>query len=302
MVPRKLSVAIARYPYGGTGGTNVEVPDIGDWLVKAVLWLKSDERVGEIFHERFSDTPITMTRNRSVVWARQCKADVLLMLDSDMYPDLALGQDRSAKPFLESSFDFIYRNYDKGPHVVAAPYCGPPPFENSYIFVWRNFESNEPGECSLKLDQYKREESAIRSGIEECAALPTGCIMWDMRAFDLIDPIERGWFYYEWDGPYAAAKASTEDVTATRDISLAGYRQLGYNPIHVNWDAWAGHWKPKCVGKPALLTVDILSENVRKALDRGMMPGEKLVTVKRQEFPKQTPIIDPTMPQWCCGA
>lgn len=281
MQPRKLSLAIARYPYGGTGSTSSEVPDVGDWLVENILWAKSDPRISDVFHERFSDTPITMTRNASVVWAKKAGADLLLMVDSDMKPDLYLGEDPKAKPFLESSFNYIYDHYGKGPTVVAAPYGGPPPHENSYLFRWRNFQTDNPDPTGFKLDQYTRDEASVESGIKEVAALPTGLILWDMRAFDLVDARGQGWFYYEWMDEFASRKASTEDVTATRDISLAGLMQLGYNPILCNWDSWAGHWKPKCVGKPTQLTAGVLSKNVMSAIQRDWCGDGALMSLAR---------------------
>ena len=48
----------------------------------------------------------------------------------------------------------------------------------------------------------------------------------------------------------------------TRDLSLVGSRELGYNPVKCNWDAWAGHWKPKCVGRPVTLSAKSLSSKI----------------------------------------
>lgn len=124
------------------------------------------------------------------------------------------------------------------------------------------------------------------SGIQSCAALPTGVIMYDMRAFDLID---YPYFDYEWEGDGARCqqcnqpkpgprtkKMSTEDVVNTRNISLNGQIELGYNPVFCNWDAWAGHWKPKCVGKPHLLTADAVAETLRNAVLSGRRQGDVL--------------------------
>jgi hypothetical protein len=151
------------------------------------------------------------------------------------------------------------------------------------------------------------------TGIQHCAALPTGLIMFDMRAFDLTEPkakqaglldrlmapieqqfsdkvpvtlaqtrefaqrcldakqdAENSWFYYEWTDQYQSEKASTEDVTATRDIASHGTLELGYNPLRVNWDAWAGHWKVKCVDKPVRIT----SEDVNTKLIRAARNGQ----------------------------
>lgn len=279
MTPRKLNVLIACFSYGGNGGLSSEHPDVRNWLLLTVPKIMADKRVGECNLIDIADTPITMSRNKSVMKARAYGADILIMVDSDQRPDMYLGEMPNAKPFWESSFNAIYDHYDKGPLAIGAPYCGPPPEENVYVFRWRNKQSKNPDPVDAQLDQFTREEASEQGGIKSVAALPTGLIMFDMRLFEVVDPIkqynkliEKGysskdaklltqpWFYYEWDDIYAAGKASTEDVTATRDMSLIGIQALGYNPIKCNWDSWAGHWKPKCVGMPIQLTEDEVSE------------------------------------------
>lgn len=276
MQPRKLNIFFGFPVYGGNGGIAMSHPSIGDWFARTMMTMKSDPRVGEIHSEALGDTPITMVRNRFIQHARAKGCDVLVMVDSDQHPDLLLGQDKLAKPFWDSSFDFLYQNYDKGPHVIGAPYCGPPPDEIPYIFRFANNESDCPGD-GFKIVMYTREEAAIRSGIEPCAALPTGLIMMDMRAFDLIRP---PYFRYEWTDEYEQDKASTEDVACTRDIGLCGQEKLGYSPIHVNWDAWAGHYKPKCVGKPKPITVSEINESYKAAVRRNHAADEQVVFVR----------------------
>jgi predicted O-methyltransferase YrrM len=152
------------------------------------------------------------------------------------------------------------------------------------VFDWVTDESDGQN-IPHKLEMIPRERAAVLSGIQNCAAQPTGLIMFDMRAFDLTDPvhqhkalIERGfsraearlvarpWFYYEFKNCYEAEKCSTEDVTATRDMSLAGIEKLGYNPIYCNWNAWAGHHKPKCVRKPRVIFADQIGDKYRMAV------------------------------------
>lgn len=288
MQPRKLNVMFAFFPYGGNGGISSEHPNIRNWMVKTVLAAKQDPRIGEIFHKDFSDTPITMTRNASVEHAKKCGADVLFAVDSDNHPDVLLGQDPSAKPFFDTAFDFIYANYDKGPHVVGAPYCGPPPFENVYVFQWANWNTHRP-DHEMRLEPFTREEASHRTGIEAVAALPTGCIMYDMRAFEYIEP---PYFFYEYEGDgipceacgqrkpgTQAKKASTEDVTNTREISMHIALALGYNPVHVAWDCWAGHYKPLCVGKPQLTSISQVSKKYADAVLRKQRLGEKTMMI-----------------------
>ena len=301
MTPAKLNVFFAFYPYGGNGATSAEHPNIRNWFAKTVTWCKNDPRVGEIITRDFSDTPITMTRNRSVLDARKFGADILVMVDSDQQLDLYSGIEESAKDFFPSSFDFVYNRKVKGlVTAIGAPYCGPPPEECVYIFKWCSSESEHPN-VDHRLSMYSREEGAVAAGIQACAALPTGCIMFDMDLFDITDPkkeyqgllakygdakiaraLTNPWFYYEWKDIYCADKASTEDVTVSRDMVLCAYAKLGYNSLFCNWDAWAGHWKPKCVGKPVLLTSDSINEKYKEAASAGRKPDHKLQIITQQ--------------------
>lgn len=256
---RKISLLIARFPFG-----NSEAPSVANWLVSTVVQLKSDPRIGVIHRMEVDDTPITMGRNRVLKAARDMRVDYVLMIDSDMAPDLAYP---GAKPFLPGALDFALQH--EGPCIVAAPYCGPPPHENVYVFRWAAFETNDPNH-GMRLEQYHREEAAIRGGFEEVAALPTGLILINMRALERMLP---PWFYYEWADKEQSEKASTEDVTFTRDASLAGVR------VYCYWDAWAGHHKRKCVGKPTYLTVDLVREQFAEVVRRNHRSNEKLVHV-----------------------
>jgi hypothetical protein len=271
----QLNVMFAFFPYGGNGGISSEHPSIRRWFAETLLKIKKDDRIDEVLAQDFSDTPITMTRNKAVQEARKQKADVLIMVDSDQHPDNMIGQDAFARPFWDSTFDFLYKRYPNGPVVVGAPYCGPPPCENVYVFRWANHQSDHPN-VDMRLEQYCREEAAQLTGIQECAALPTGLIMFDMRVFDIVKP---PYFYYEYTDEYESEKASTEDVTATRDMSLLGCQKLGYSPVYCNWDAWAGHWKPKCVSKPAILTAEAANEKYRDAVLKGGKPANERLMV-----------------------
>ena len=245
---RKFDIGLCTFSYGGNGGISSEVPDIREWMVPLVAKYSKDERVKNIKIWNLADTPITMTRNRCVLQARDYGIDILVMIDSDMKPDLS-------GDFFGTSLDFLIEHYAAGPVCIGAPYCGPPPDECVYVFRWQN-KGSESANPDFQLEMYDRHTASSMAGIQECAALPTGLIMYDMRCFEITEPkddSDKPWFYYEWDDKYAAGKASTEDVTMTRDLSIVGSRVLGYNPVLCNWDAWAGHWKPKCVGKPVTL-------------------------------------------------
>lgn len=285
MVPRKLSVLFSFFSYGGNGGIASEHPDVRRWYSATLQAAVRDERISEVSEFEISDTPITLGRNKAVLVGRNRKADVLVMVDSDQSPDLHLGEPGS-KPFFQSSFDFIYDNWDKGPHVVGAPYCGPPPNELVYVFRWERPSSLDTVDCGTKIGMYSRTEAAIMSGIQPSSGLPTGLIMYDMRIFDVCEPkdlepgeVAKGWFYYEWEDKYAANKISTEDGTATRDMALIGCAKLGYNPVHCNWDAWAGHWKPYCVPKPRPVTVEAMTERFRAAAIEGRSDRHRMTLV-----------------------
>lgn len=261
----KLNVLFAFFPYG-----NEENPSLRKWFARTMLKAKSDPRLGEIFDRDFDDTPITMSRNACMKTAQELRCDLVCMVDSDMKPDLYLGQPAAlAKPFWDSSLDFMVEH--QGPCVVAAPYCGRPPHENTMVCRWRNSQSDHPN-VDMRLALYEREEASVRMGIEEVGALPTGLILIDTRALGAIQP---PYFEYEYaDPPFNTTKATTEDIYFTRNLSLAGV------PQYVNWDAWAGHFKEKCVGKPTMLTRDMVAEGFRDALKRDWHSRERLIDVR----------------------
>jgi hypothetical protein len=265
----KFKIMIARFPYGHN-----EHDDLLDYVTDLYHEIASDSRF-EVIRWKIADTPITMGRNRCLEVAKKTGCDYVLMIDSDMAPDLYMGRYRepklpSAKPFWSSSIDFMLKKRDTGELcVVGAPYCGPPPDELVYVFHWRSHQSGHPNQ-DLHLEMIPREHAAILSGIQEVAALPTGLILMDMRGVMKLDP---PYFDYQWvgDGPdcshcgqpkpgVRADKASTEDVVFTRDLAMIGVKQ------YCNWDAWAGHYKIKRVGKPIPYTVDGVNLKLREAI------------------------------------
>lgn len=275
----KFKVLLARFPYGGS-----EAMESVDWMIDLAVHIERDKRF-ELLRGRLADTPITMTRNDMVNQALAAGVDLMLMIDSDMAPDCELGEDPLAKPFWTTSVEFVLNHH--GPCVVGAPYCGPPPHENVYVFEWQNFETDQPN-VSIKLGQIPREKAAVLGGIQEVAALPTGLILFDMRGFRQVPP---PWFSYEYegDGPpcptckvpkpgLQAKKSSTEDVVLTRDLSIGGVKQ------YCNWDAWAGHVKRKVVRKPRLYTTDFVAEKLREAVSRGHERGDRLIDIKGGRF------------------
>lgn len=260
----KASVMFARFPFG-----RHDEPDVTDWLLETTLKAKADPRVGELHQWRIDDTPITMGRNKCLKEARKKGIDYLLMIDNDMSPDLQVP---GAKPFWDTTFDFMLQHQE--PCCVAAPYCGPPPIENVYIFRWTTCRTND-AQPDWQLSQYSREEAAQMAGICEVGALPTGLMLIDMRILDHLKP---PWFYYEWTDATESEKASTEDVTFTRDLSLLGIQQ------YCNWDAWAGHWKRLCVQKPQIVHVNQIRQKFVDAVHLGAREEWRMTEVSKRNW------------------
>ena len=322
MQNKKLSLVIATTPYGGNGQASSEHPDVRNWLIKTIRKIESDSsRISSYDLVTYNDTPCHMVRNRAVMDAREAGADLLMFVDSDQSPDDQIGIDANAVPFWDTAFNFIYRKWDKGPHVVGAPYMGGGEgYERVFVSKWRNRVGYE-NDIDFHLDSYTREEATTMAGIQECATLPTGLILYAMPTFDLIEPnpdniaetiarplvkrieagnntftpaqmrelvehvvhqtrkAEKPFFYYEYTDQYEQHKASTEDMTNTRDISLAGLIQLGYNPIHCAWSSWAGHWKPRNVSKPRVISASEISQRFTNAVLRKVDANQKHVTI-----------------------
>lgn len=309
--PQTFKVMFATFSYGGNGGVASCHPDTRDWLIRTIAKAKADPRVSAVCQWEMADTPITMTRNRAVLDALAEGVDALIFLDSDMQPDC----EPDGKPFWDTAFDFFCETYNKHPIVIGAPYMGPPPSEQPYIFRWQNCQTDNPDECDMQLKAFSRVEAAMHAGIQPVGALPTGLILYDCRVFlDLLDPRPRylelrnlgltdaeacratqHFFDYEWKDCFAADKGSTEDVQNTRDISLAGIAKYGRNIVHCAWDSWAGHWKPKLVRKPQILTADSVSRSLVEVVRRGNESGVKIehVDFRRPEpEPGFAPMIE----------
>lgn len=265
MQRKKLDVFVAFFCYSGNGGIASSLPEIGFWWADTFAKMNVDERIGRVKYMKLTDTPIPMTRNDAVCQAIEEGYDLILMVDSDNEPDMYLGIDPEAVPFWDSSFEFLYNLPDDQPALVAAPYCGPPPHptkggeEVPYAFLWKSRESDVENPA-FTIEMYSRNQAAQMAGIHPAAACATGLILYKLNCFQHIEP---PYFYYEWTDRYQRKKASTEDCTNTRDISLGVQKALGVEAVHINWSAWAGHHKSKCVGKP----VPIYTEQVGKRYD-----------------------------------
>lgn len=231
----KYKIVIAQFP--GNHSTHPDVSDyVGDMIVQ--LLQHPDFGPGNVTRWRLADTPVTMSRNRCLVTAEEAGADYVLMVDSDMAPDLNYP---GAVPFFDAAWAHM-KALGK-PCVVAAPYCGPPPDEQVYTFQWVQSETGDLNP-NFKIRNVGRVEAATLAGVQPAAALATGLMLIDMRA---ISQLPHPRFYYEWTDEKQTAKASTEDVTFSRDLNMLGV------PLFCAWSSWAGHWKLKRVGKPELI-------------------------------------------------
>lgn len=302
MTPRKFKILIATASYGGNGGFSSQHPEVGRYIAKVERECIADPRVEGVAYTDIADTPITMGRNRMAVMAIEGGADFLLMVDSDMHCDY--GVERGMKPFFATSFDYAVKHWDKGPVMVGAPYCGPPPYENVYIFQWDSGASGIANQADMRLVRYERTQARYMAGIQDVAALATGLLLIDVRLFTMTDPkllfqklLAEGhtvqeaesrikpWFYYEWKNVRQDEKVSTEDVTFSRDMSLWGVNVLGYNPVKCNWDAWAGHYKPHLVTKPILISADDVGFRMSEAIRLGRSSNEQLIHLDFSEPP-----------------
>jgi len=247
----QVSVCFARFP-----GDHKEHPDVTDWFTRSILQAKADPRIGRVTHFRITDTPITMGRNRCLEICFEQQIDICYMVDNDMKPDMYVGGEESAVPFFPVSFNFLWKH--AGPAMIAAPYAGPPPHENIYVFKWANFQSDHH-DSDFHLDQFSRSEMTPdkAKGIERVGALATGLCAFSVEGVKKLKP---PYFYYEYKTSAESEKASTEDVTFSRDLSMVG------TPIYVLWDSWAGHWKWKCVGRPHSIDVDDVRASLRNAV------------------------------------
>lgn len=311
MQKAKLDILVAFFCYAGNGGVRMVHHTLVSWFASVYHKMVSDERIGRIGIQYPGDVPLTMERNRVVELAKKGGFDAIWMLDNDNIPDLYVGKDPGAREFWESSFDFLYERKVRGlPSVVCAPYCGPPPhpteggMENVYVFYFAN-RATGSDEHGLSLEAYTRNEAAQMVGIQPIGAGPTGCILYSTDAFDLMpvrsQPKEdillavkdgrmdvttalrrlnmESYFWYEFTNQTQSQKASTEDVTNTREIALAGQLRYKQDVLFCNWDSWAGHAKPKVVGKPTVLYSNNVSSMFQEAVLSNIRSDERVVNV-----------------------
>lgn len=254
-------VMIAEFPY-----SDRTHPDASDWVAQTICEMRDDKRIGpgNIGRWRLSDTPIPMCRNRCLIQAEEANFDFVLMIDNDVGPDYLVGQDPTAKPFWRTAFDHAINSPE--PCIVAAPYVGPPPEENVYVFKFHNKQSNHPNP-DFQIGGVSRLEASTLTGFQRAQALATGLILMDMRA---IKKMKHPRFYYEYNAT-SSAKLSTEDITFSRDAHYYGI------PLWCAWDSWCLHYKLKGCGKPQNIpdgcVPDMLMERARQLVRAELATG-----------------------------
>ena len=293
MQPAQVKIHIALFCYGGNGGLAMMAPELGLWLAKTYHEMKLDPRISGVGVKIYSDTPITMTRNRAVRDAGLLGCDMVLMLDSDNEPDGYLRAGNDSTPYWETAFSFAHERLVRGiPTVIAAPYCGPPPEpihntniitqgdvtyaeagggEVPYLFQWSNRESDCP-HTSVKIDLLTRNEAARLSGIYPVAALPTGVCLFTLNAFE---GLPHPYFKYEMNED-GSEKQSTEDVVATRDISVFWKIKKDIDVLYATCDSWALHHKTKKVGRPQFVPLESISKTFVEAIRADMHANEAM--------------------------
>jgi hypothetical protein len=272
---KQFRIALCRFP-----GNGMEASGGVTWLMETYKKMRAHPLVEGVLDITISDTPITMSRNRAVKEALLAGCDYILMLDSDMVPDYLVGKDPTARPFWDTAWEFMMalremeaKNPGQTPATVAAPYCGPPPFEHAFVFRWKSMQSDCPDPI-FRLEMMEREEAAQRGGIEEVAAMPTGLILYDARVFKNLP---KPWYDYEWGDDERSVKVSTEDVYQTRNASLLKMPQF------ILWDSWAAHMKTKAVPKPHVHTRDMVARTMQEAILADRNAGDRLLFVNRHD-------------------
>jgi hypothetical protein len=258
-LPEKVNVLVNAFTYAKAVGA-----DVFRYCCGVGPALQSHKRVESVMVSYTQGYPTDRVRNAACAQARRDGFHFLLMLDDDMHPDLLLGHEPDAQEFLPTALDFMLAH--DGPCCVGAPYCGSPPAQEVVVMKNREYAPDLPEGSGLKLDKYTRDEAALLSGIKRVAALPTGCLLIDLRALDVLPA---PWFSYEYDDPpYNTKLASTEDIVFTRNLDWLGV------PQYCHWSAWAGHVKTFTTGKPMPAPVVDIPQSIYKAWSNGWRPKQ----------------------------
>lgn len=202
-------------------------------------------------------------RVRNLICAKALAAgfDFVLMIDDDMKPDVMVGIDPAAVPFLPAALDFALAQ--PTPVCVGAPYLSAPPRQDVLVMRWAERVPDTPDALGLDMRKYTREEAATLTGFARAAALPTGMLLIDLRCLAVVP---KPWFAYEFDDADHTKLASTEDIVFTRNADWSGVPQFAA------WSSWAGHHKRYLTHRPQVAPVEALPKALHKALANGWRP------------------------------
>lgn len=257
-LPNKCNLLVNVFTYAKQIGA-----DAFAWCCGVGPTLSDHERIENVHVSYCHGYPTDRMRNAACKQAKRDGFSFLLMIDDDTKPDL--GGYPEAVPFLKSAIDFMLAH--DGPCVVGAPYCGSPPLQEVMVMKNREYAPDLLDGCGLKLDKYTRDEASVLTGIQRVAALPTGCMLIDLRVLDILPP---PWFSYEYDdAPFNTKLASTEDIVFSRNCDWLGI------PQYCHWSAWAGHQKTYLTGKPLPAPVADIPGSIYKAWSNGWRPKAK---------------------------
>lgn len=255
MPTMKAVVYVAPISVGGLVRIEVAL-----FLARLVEWRHTQDFVSQVLvGPQVNVVPAPCARNRAVRDARQAGADYLLMVDDDMAPEFA---------FFPAALAFLREH--PGPAVVGAPYTSGSPKEDVMCFEWRSPESGTPA-VRWKIERIAREDAARRTGIQRVDNIGTGCVLYDLLAFEKVKP---PFYNYRLDAEGTVAVES-EDCHLHRRLATAGV------PIFADWDHWAGHWKPKCCGRPVPLRQEQIDSEYRdqaalELVQAGWQPPKRL--------------------------
>lgn len=212
--------------------------EVGMLLAYATAWrFENQAKIGELsIYPIQGVVPTPCARNQAVKKAREARADILVMVDDDMAPDVR---------FFGAAVDFLIKHSveGNGPAVIGAPYCCAPPEESVLAFENGSIETG-CGTPVWKVHRIPREDAARRVGVEQVINIGTGFIAYDMACFDKITP---PYFAYQYTDEFHTNIIETEDCYLHRRLSTNRV------PLYVDWTHWAGHWKQKRVDKPVIV-------------------------------------------------
>lgn len=228
----RAKILLARLAYGGSHRA-----ELGTWTALAANWAATSPLVDDCLHCAIDQASAPVARNQVVSLAREHGCDVIVSIDADTLPH---------RHFMAFAIDFLIR-HKSGPCVMTAPYVCGGEHEQVQVFRWASRRTDCPNEFQ-RLEFFAREEAAYKTGVEQVAAVGTGCFACHSEVFDLIKP---PYFDYEYESPLRDRIVCTEDIHGFRDLSAAGV------PIYVSWDHWVeAHFKTKAYQKPKVMSVE----------------------------------------------